>query len=219
MTLNALLIFLLAAQLAFLAYAPWHLSVLALLLYTLRWIDRAEYTGHAAWPRFRAWFRPLGGCDKTGPHLYLVVPCASSSTLLTNIGLANCDLYYALNARYFWIPLLRDVLLWTGAIAQGEDNMLTVLKSDRGICYGMVAREDDDEEALQAQLPQQWLLDMAIREHIKLVVVTVQSGTLYFGTIIQSDVYANAAQLGQTLAAVIRSNVIKALGDKTIKAA
>jgi hypothetical protein len=216
---------------AILIWIPWHLSALLLLLYTLRWLDGSEFSGTSMWPAFRcfrawSWFSPVASAIQSQlPKrrcIYLVTPCATPATLFWGIGIATEPCWYYMVPRWlFWIPLLRDALLWSGAVAQGEQQLLDLIEN--GVCYALAPTTTGDDDEILTVLPPAWLLDMAIAENIVLCIITVQTEDdrrihFYQGTTIQSQVYANSATLGAALAASIRRNTIAALGDKTIKA-
>jgi hypothetical protein len=186
-----------ALEVAFLLWLPWHVAALLLFLYTLRWVDRAEFTGHAAWSAWRSgwWWRlfspvaevhlPVTG-EGPAKSIYLVTPCATLSTLFWGMGIGTrSGLYYMADSHLFWVPLMRDWFLWSGAVAQTQANVVTLLAAGHSVCYAMPPPAADllvdnttttttNVNELRTLLPSDWLLTMAIQEGFKLQIVTVQ---------------------------------------------
>lgn len=217
-------------EIIFILWAPWHVAALFLLAYTLRWLDRAEETGHLAWPAFRSafiwrWITPVK--ERTGDqilqssskNIILVTPVPHHSTLIWGIGLSSIsnDVYYTQPWWLFHIPLVRDFLVWSGAVAENEVNMLNVLQQQKSVCYPVIACDEQEQEAL-AQLPADWLFQMAIHEQINLIIVIVQGSHFHFATRIQSGVYRDVENLKRAVTDAIQRGCILSLGDKYIKA-
>jgi len=259
----SLLIAIALAECALLLWLPWHVAALLLILYTLRWVDRAEHSGHASWPAWRSawwwWWRAATPvAEVVAPPaqqqqqaqkgaIYLVTPCGTASTLLWGIGLScgagsSDATLWTLPAYYFWVPGVRDFLLWSGAVSHFEGNIAALLEAGYNVCYAMppmpAAAVSDDE--VYTQLPSDWLLQIAINEHLKLQIITVQGEDeqyhmhahiywrrlrwlcarrihLYYGTRVDAQSYSNVAALKAGLTATIARNSITALGDKIIK--
>ena len=174
--------------------------------------------------------------------IYLVAPCVATSTLVWSMGLSSThaycggnsgdsQLFYMLPPYVFWIPLLRDWFLWSGAVAQTPENMMALLGSGHSVCFALKGGGggDTEEGDVRAELPEDWLLEIAMREDIKLQIVTVQCEDerccvkrlhIYFGTKVEASAYraAGVAALTQALTAAIARNCLQSLGDKTIKA-
>jgi hypothetical protein len=123
------------------------LSLIFVALYiALKYLDQDEYTGARAWPAIRNWT----WCGKTvtyymGNANAFTQECVRDRMLFVVrdaspwcIGLfhgfgfhggvfRHVDLVYMLPWVLFRIPLLRDLLLWSGAVATHEDWEGTVL--------------------------------------------------------------------------------------------
>ena len=224
---------------------------LLILLYLVRWTNGHE-RGSGNWPAFRTscFWRPFSPVAEwptlePGRCIYLIAPCASYTALWWSVGTCMAsDVHYMLPWYLFWVPFLRDILVWSGAIVQDEQVLLDALGKNRGVCYALppAPQGRGAEDSIAIHLPSQWLLDMAIRERIPLRIITVQGEEdqyfslgwlgywrrpssflcaqhirLYAGVIIQSHVYQTASQLSQALAEKIQHSTILALGDKIIK--
>lgn len=256
------------AQIALLLWLPWHLAGLLLLVYVLRWSDRAEYTGHANWPAWRAlwcWrlFTPVAEImtpalsAASGASIIIVSPCSTPSTMLWSVGLASSldgaapQPLYMLPTHIFWVPLVRDFFLWSGAVSHTEGNVAALLQQGKSVCFAAPSAPSepsagDAEDQVPIALPSDWLLEIAIREHIRMQIVTLQgedetyaqwphlmggfyvrrvrslfvrSLRVYWGTKIEAASYApSVAALKTALSAAIARNSITSCGDKLLKA-
>ena len=115
------------------------------LLYVLYWVDGALFSGTRAWAHLRAlslWRRVsparfyLPGSEevfgKEAPrnkkYIFVVMPNACNMPLFWGFGLhggrfaPQIRLRYLLPRVLFYVPLLRDALMWTGAVAMRSHN-------------------------------------------------------------------------------------------------
>jgi hypothetical protein len=183
-------------------FARWindYVILFLVLLYALWYFDGSEYTGRRRWNGFRAFrvwrvFTPMEYtmCDEAAlaaisatrtptRRLYLAVPGTTLVPLVWGVGLHGGalsfadNLVYVVPPAYMWVPLVRDVLLWTGAVTWHPRKLpLTTLLLDllnsncSVICYASEYNGGGDDVA--ARIPQD-LLDFAHQEHIQLVPV------------------------------------------------
>lgn len=142
-----------------------YVSVALSLLYALWYLDGREYTGERHWPAFRRfalwrWLSPVHYVienevdleTQLGPkqqRLYVLLPGNTYFAVLWGIGLHGGRLPPRMSERLHWVvppllmavPLLRDVLLWAGAVTYHErkhplaDVLLGLLNANRSVCY------------------------------------------------------------------------------------
>lgn len=139
-------------------------SVLGILIYMLWYLDGREYTGERHWPQFRRFLGwkylspmtyyigntvDLEQLGSKQQRLYILVPGITYYSVFWGIGLHGGRLPPKMSERLHWvvpplvmaIPLLRDVLLWAGAVTYHEkhhpltDVMLALLNANRSVCY------------------------------------------------------------------------------------
>lgn len=134
-------------------YHPRFYFILFLaLVYLLWYFDGSEYNGRRTWEQFRTlriWKRlnPVkhmiyNKMELATPRrrLFLVCPNMTNLPLIWGYGLhagmmpSNVDVCYMLPHFLFRIPLLRDFLLWTGAVSDKAD-LIKLLDSNRSVCY------------------------------------------------------------------------------------
>jgi hypothetical protein len=131
------------------------------LVYALWYFDGKEYTGERRWQWFRMWrlWRYLSPVDYTITNnnelnavhevkrLYVMVPGDTVWATIWTIGLHGGQLDFADRLHYIvppalmWIPVMRDVLMWTGAVTYHpkkkplQDVLLDLLQANRSVCY------------------------------------------------------------------------------------
>jgi len=194
------------------SYIPFNLNFTSLVclsllsLYSLWYFDGKEYTGERRWEAFRSlriwrWLSPVDLIlsekndfqTTKGKRLFVFIPCATPSSLIWSVGLHGGNIqfkqtvHYMLPPIFLWIPLVRDVLLWTGAITysnhinQFNKNNLIIemLNQGRAVCYTPSHFADrivtnDLESNIEARYPSDEILKTCIDENIQLVPVVVQ---------------------------------------------
>jgi hypothetical protein len=190
-----------------------------LFIYALSYFDGKEYTGERRWTFFRSWriwqwLTPMDYAALTPQQardlelvtkvkrLYLMVPGDTIISLVWGIGLHGGrltpavaeKLHYIVPPIYLWIPLLRDVLLWTGAITYHAQKrplnsiLLDMLNSNRSVCYcpselaNVTLDEASDLENAEngtfsnsssSPCPDAEILNFALQESIQLVPIVV----------------------------------------------
>jgi hypothetical protein len=142
-----------------------YVSIAISLIYTLWYLDGREYTGERHWPAFRRfplwrWLSPVRYVianevdleEQLGPkhqRLYVLLPGNTYFSVLWGIGLHGGRLPPKMSERLHWmvppllmaVPLLRDILLWSGAVTYHErkhplsDVLLGLLNANRSVCY------------------------------------------------------------------------------------
>jgi hypothetical protein len=132
-------------------------------LYVPSYMDGKEHTGERQWRALREWrgwrrFSPvvshfanqrdLNAVDHRSMRLYIMVRGKTLNGSLWGIGLHGGTLspfaerlHYVVPPLLLAVPLLRDVLLWTGAVTWHPkrlpltDLILQLVRSNRSVCY------------------------------------------------------------------------------------
>lgn len=179
---------------------PLWLSLLFMLLYALSYWDGKEYTGERHWPAFRRlsfWKRiaprqyqlanpkDLAAVNYRSMRLYILVPGRTLSSLFWGLGLHGGTLS-PFGDRLHWVvppllldvPLLRDVLMWAGAVTWHPkrlslmDLLLQLLRSDRSVCFCPCLFPPESTEPI---LLDEELFRFALEHQIELVPVVVHN--------------------------------------------
>lgn len=201
------LIALVAVQLGFAWSCVWYhhlyLALLFLVLYILLYVDGKEYTGERRWEGFRnfsGWRRVSPACftfasttavtDATR-RLFVVMPCITPAPLwwmAVHGGrlLAALNLCYLMPPLFFSIPILRDVMLWSGGVThrRGEGRnaaILDLLNANRSVCYAPSGFTDvlhafddaDPESGVQTNMPGDELFAFARENEVQIIPVVV----------------------------------------------
>lgn len=178
-----LIVFTLLLLLLLIHMIPWYLGFLGTLLYLLWYFDGKEYTGERRWEAFRrlsiwrCFFSPVTLIFPSsraehvsashGRRLYLIPRCATPVPLVWGIGLHGGQaadftqpLHYVVPPLFLWIPLIRDVLMWSGAVTYSNydeskskinvimsllDQGRSVVYADEGV-FGLVVVESSSVE-------------------------------------------------------------------------
>lgn len=176
------------------------------LFYYLWYSDGKEYTGERKWDQFRRlflwrWLSPVSyyGIDQaelglTPRKLFVIVPCVTPMPMLWTFGLhggaipADYNMTFVLPPIFFAIPVMRDLLMWMGAVTYRQNNSvqsaLAMLKDlfamNRSVCwspsgFGDLFRTYDAESPIQetSSLTEEFL-DFARKNAICLIPVVVQ---------------------------------------------
>lgn len=166
----------------FLKFEFYFLLSLGLFLwYATYFFDGNETTGYRTWNPIRklhfgvkyVWgdksqFVPPAG-DK---YLFVVMGNRTNLGLVLGFGLHGRNFHnvcYLLPWSLFCIPLVRDVLLWTGAVSNRTD-LLSLLEKGRSVCYAPNGMETDIE---QGQFPNVDVFEFAFEHNVKVVPVHV----------------------------------------------
>lgn len=174
-------------------------------LYSLWYFDGKEYTGERRWEAFRRlslwrWVSPVdvlmpekselqsvGG----GKRLFVYTPCHTPSALIWSVGLHSGGVrfdhttHYVLPPPLMWVPLVRDVLMWSGAVTYStrdprhsrEAVILDLINQGRAVCYAPANFShggDDLEKAIEARYPSDDMLQKCMDNQIRIVPVVVQ---------------------------------------------
>ena len=176
------------------------------LIYLLSYVDGKEYSGERHWPLFRGlqiwkWVSPIEYVipNKTeignivGKRIFIILPCATPAPLIWSLGLHGNQIifgrttHYIVPPIYMWIPLVRDVLLWTGAVTYSpfdrdgprslHNIILDLLNGNRWVCYSpsnFNTMLSDDESQIETAFPSPEMLDFCISEKIQIIPIVVQ---------------------------------------------
>lgn len=186
---------------------PWQLTFGLIAFYMLWYLDGKEYNGERRWEAFRTlrvwrWVSPVDIVLSSrndlqtisGKRVFIFVGAYTPSSLIWSIGLhGGClqfknTLHYMVPPVFMWIPIVRDVLLWTGAITYSCYNercskqavLAEMISQSRSVAYvpsgfaDRIAHQDDLETGIQMRFPTNDTLDMFIREAVQVIPVVVQ---------------------------------------------
>lgn len=195
----------------FLVVKVIHLYILCgfIFLYIWSYLDTKEYSGERHWPLFRnlviwKWLSPIEYVlphDVNGKRLYFVIPCATPIPLIWGIGLHGGQLqfkytmHYIVPPMYLWLPIVRDILLWSGAVTYSTHNKLYSLQNvigdllDRGrsVVYCpsnfLSNTEDDLESQIHFRYPTNAILTMCRENAIQISPIIIQNEHLRYRVI------------------------------------
>lgn len=128
------------------------LTSVGFLWYLTSYRDGNEYTGNRVWP----WLRGFGPYIKyiwanvneatgRGKHIYIISGNVTYLSMICGFGLCGKKYFtktcYMLPHGVFYVPLLRDVLLWTGAVSERSD-IIELLDKGWSVCTTEQQHED-----------------------------------------------------------------------------
>lgn len=212
------------------ATAHWlnvYVTALLAFLYIPSYLDGKEYTGERQWRALREWRgwarispvvfhfankKDLDAVDYRSMRLYVMIHGKTLNGLIWGMGLHGGllspfaeRLHFVAPPLLFAIPLLRDVLLWMGAVTWHSkrlpltDLILQLLRSNRSVCYcpsSFLAGSSVKDEA-EIDLA---LFQFAIEEKIQMVPVLLQNESRYYHIFQWNRVHAwMQARLGYPL--------------------
>jgi hypothetical protein len=143
-----------------LSWLNFYLLIILTLVYLLSYFDGKEYTGERRWDGFRRFplwrrvspitysFANINDLQRSGKRLYVLLPGDTLVSLVWGIGLHGGALssfaerlHYIVPPIFMWIPILRDVLLWSGAVTYDAKKrpmnglILDLIQNNRSVCY------------------------------------------------------------------------------------
>lgn len=206
-----LLLFALVQLILFIHYVPIYLTIIVGFFYLLWYFDGKEYTGERRWDAFRSlrvwkWMSPVDhvfplktDMSQTQGKKLLVFPNAlTPSALIWGVGLhgggtkfGTRAVHYIVPPIFMWIPFVRDVLMWSGAVtyslhnpARSMFNVMTRLLEDGRIVayvpsnfYSPSPTAGDVETGVPATdytFPKDDVLEYIVKERAQVVPVFVQ---------------------------------------------
>jgi hypothetical protein len=167
--------------------------IVFLLYFGLKYNDHDEYTGARSWKFLRKFtFNPSVqytcmdkyGYDNNEKILFIVMGNMTNFSMFSGFGLhgnvfEKLDLNYVMPPILFKIPILRDILLWSGAVTyRKEDKVATVLellKRNKSVAYcpsGMNDLLKNDGEEIEN--PTTDVFEFCMKHAIKIVPVLIQ---------------------------------------------
>jgi hypothetical protein len=195
------------AELYFLWTIPWQISIGLIAFYMLWYLDGKEYNGERRWEAFRTlrlwkWISPVEIVlsarndlqSVRGKRVFVFVHAYTPSSLIWSIGLHGGVLdfknkiHYMVPPLFMWIPIVRDVMLWSGAITYSNYNekhskqtiLLDMIAESRSVAYvpsgfaDKIAAHDDLETGISMRYPKDDALEMFIKEGVQVIPVGVQ---------------------------------------------
>ena len=137
-----LLIVALLELIIFIRYVPFYATIIIGFFYLLWYFDGKEYTGERRWDAFRKlriwkWLSPVDHVfplktdmsQTTGKKLLIFPNAQTPSALIWGVGLhgggtqfGSRAVHYVVPPIFMWVPIVRDVLMWSGAITYSLHN-------------------------------------------------------------------------------------------------
>jgi len=191
--------------LLYILYARFYflLTVIFFFLYfILKYYDGDEETGARSWKFLRKftlfgksvqyYFGNLQSFDAGQPHermLFVVLGNLSNMGMVHAFGMhggvfRHIDLVYMLPEILFKVPILRDFLLWTGAVCNDEGIMLKLLKRGKSVAYCPSGMENlltytnpRSDDQLVIDSPDIAVFEFAMKHKVQLIPVLISGET------------------------------------------
>jgi hypothetical protein len=188
----------------FLHFIPWYVSLCLLLIYSLWYFDGKEYTGERRWDALRSlrlwhWLSPVqcifpnkADISQTkGKRLFVLPTCLTPSPVIWGIGLHggvlafNQPIHYLVPPVYMWIPILRDILMWTGAVTYSlsdprynkHDVLQELLDNGRVVAYSpsnfFNPHQSDLEANIEHRYPHDDMLRYCMAQSVNIIPIVV----------------------------------------------
>lgn len=179
------------------------LFIFVALVYVLYVIDGAWLSGVRTWKHFRElsiWKRitpvkyhlPDGYNDVFGTEnserrrfIFIVIPNFTNAPLIWGFGLHSGVMHSSLKVKYmlpkfmFYFPIIRDVLMWSGAVGfeagKEFDTINELVNNGNSVAYSCNGMEDilNIEQEFSVNLPKEELFQFAIQKNLSIVPVVV----------------------------------------------
>jgi len=175
-----------------LRHAAFYWPVFILIIYGVLWyyLDDSEKTGNKSWTSLRNWSLWKDGINavtyafgdeeelsnlKKQRIIFVVSGNVTNMGLISGFGLHggvfdNFDLRYVLPKIFFYVPGLREFLMWTGAVVDDRDVMLSLLNRGNSICY---ASKGMAKDTIPSRLSSE-LFRFTKQESIRLIPVEIK---------------------------------------------
>lgn len=161
------------------------LSLVFVLFYVSWYTDENEHTGFRQWSWMRKWsfgirVHHLFGAtlSKESQYLFVAVGNESHMAMIGGFGLhrnALVNVCYMLPAPLFRVPVLRDWLLWSGAVSDQTD-LIALLKRGWNVAMAPGWMQNTLE-----QQPDVSIFEFALRNNIHVVPVEITGDSECFG--------------------------------------
>ncbi len=186
-------------------------SIIVFLFYLVKYFDGDEFTGFRNWQWLRKYTlfgKPtviyygnpaaFTASEVRDKMLFVVIGNLSNMGLIHGFGmhggsfLPQMDLVYMLPWILFKIPILRDLLMWTGAVSRGrsdtEGHILSLLRKGKSVAYCPSNMEDyvnfsaggvnigsPTSEKVVVSVPSLSIFEFAIKHNISVVPVLIKN--------------------------------------------
>lgn len=110
-----------------------------------------------------------------GKFLFIVMGNQTNMGLIGGFGVHGGtfqNLCYMLPWPLFYIPIVRDVLMWTGAISSKTD-LLDILNKGRSVCYAPQGMQKGNDMEQGDMFPDLGVFEFAMEHNIKVVPVRI----------------------------------------------
>jgi len=167
-----------------------------LLYFGLKFHDLDEYTGNRVWPFLRKFyfnqsvtyqFSDKSVCNANQKLVFVVVGNLTNMSLISAFGFhgnifQNLDLIYLLPRILFKIPILRDILLWSGAGVNTTDNIARLLYNGKSVAFAPSGMNNmisytDPKEKEKIQMPSEDTLKFIYDNKLLIVPVLIGNET------------------------------------------
>lgn len=113
--------------------------------------------------------------------LFVVIGNKTNFVLLSGFGLhgnvwKDYDLHYMIPQYLLYIPFLRDILLWTGAVVQSRELIPQLVGRGKSVAYSPSGMDDlfsDSDEVVR--LPDAGFFEFAIEHRLKIVPILIRN--------------------------------------------
>lgn len=187
--------------------------IFSFLYVILKYIDNEENKGNRSWSYMRQFFwgksveieatnvQQLKSDNLNGKRVvFMVVGNLTNMSLISTFGLngaqicKNMDLVYMLPKILFYIPILRDFLLWTGAIAWKQENIMNSIHKGKIVAYAPENMRDLLQEVDIVSPPANEEFQFAMDNKLWIIPVLIRNETsryMIFRNRIQSYFYSS----------------------------
>lgn len=173
----------------------WFL-IFCFLFYILWYFDRSENNGRRTWDSLKnlaiwKFFSPIKyyNFEETElldlkKRLFIVIPNRTYLSLIWGFGFNSAQLHHKLDVCYilprilFYIPIVRDILLWSGAVADSPphlsttETIITLLNQGRSVCYSPLTI---DRKTNKIPIPDNNLFEFCKEKNINVIPVVVSN--------------------------------------------
>lgn len=179
-----------------LAFFGWWWTLVGVVLYiVLKYNDGEERKGNRVWESIRkyTWNTSViyemsnksvllsNGPAAARGTLFTVLGNKTNFVLLSGFGLhgnvwKDYDLVYMIPQYLFYIPFLRDILLWTGAVTESRELIPQLVGRGKSVAYSPCGMDDlfsDSDEVVR--LPDAGFFEFAIEHRLQIVPILIKN--------------------------------------------
>lgn len=183
------------------------LIFLWIVFYILLYVDSACRNGNRNWNRVRAlkiwkkindWWFPLDyhsqcrNFDTSKRYLFIVHPNPYNLGMIFGLGLhgghsvlKKLNLLWMIPSIYLKIPILRDVLMWSGAVSQDNRNVVDLFNKGHSVALSPDGNKDSlrsKEDRLYVKMADDSIFNYALENGIEIVPVVIYGESELYNT-------------------------------------